>query len=391
MTRLVAPGVEPRIGSIFLPSPVFIIGALCLEHLSALVFVALAILLFWRRSDTVSAIRLSMLLLAFGVALPGVAYAIISATPIWRVSPGVLSALGWSSLLIFAYLFPTGEWTPRWSRWVAIPWLLWTTTFFAFGEPVLAHRPALIAISYMIWILWLGTGVCAQVYRYFWVATTLERQQSKWVLLGFICALVGIFLMSAQQVLALSQGHAVSASASFIAVALVIITLSATPIPISITIAVLRHNLFDIDRLINLTLVYGALTLTLGAIYVAAVALAQVIIQSITGRQGASQVALVVSTLGVSALVQPLRSRIQIAIDRQFYRQRYDAARIADAFAATLRSEVDLAELTQRLVEVTYHTMKPRHISLWLAQPQQAASGESARIVDEREHTLLGG
>ena len=370
LTRLIPAHAPAHIGPLTVSGQIFMGGALILEHLSALVFMGLAVLLFWRRSDTASVVRISMLLLAFGAALPGVAYAIISATPIWRVSPGVLQALGWSSLLIFAYIFPSGAWAPRWSRWVAVPWLLWTTVFFAFGESALARRPALIAISYLIWIGWLGTGVCAQIYRYLWVATPRERQQSKWVLLGFISALVGMLLVSAQQVFTLSQGKAVAASATFIATALVIVAVSALPIPVSISIAVLRHNLFDIDRLINLTLVYGALTLMLGGVYVTGVALAQVIIQALTGQHSESPVALVITTLGVAALAQPARRRIQIAIDRQFYRRRYDAARIAATFAASLRSEIDLTELTQRLVDITYHTMKPRHVSLWLSQPQ---------------------
>lgn len=370
LTLLVPSRAAVHVGPLIVSSGVFIVGALVLEHLSGLVFMALAILLFWRRGDTVSVIRISMLLLAFGAALPGVAYAIISATPIFRVSSGLLQIVGWSSLLIFAYIFPSGTWVPRWSRWVIAPWLIWTTGFFTFGESVLAHRPALIAISYLVWIAWLGTGVGAQAYRYLWVATPLERQQSKWVLLGFICALVGILLVSAQQVFALSQGNTFASTTTFIAAALVIVALSALPIPISISIAVLRHNLFDIDRLINLTLVYGALTLTLGGVYVGAVALAQLVIHAITGQHGESQVALVVSTLGVAALAQPARRRIQVAIDRQFYRRRYDAARVSETFAASLRSEVDLTELTQRLVDVTYHTMKPKHVSLWLAQPR---------------------
>lgn len=385
VTGLISPQAPTHIGLFTVAPQVYVMGALFLEHLSGLVFIGLAILLFWRRSDTVSVIRISMLLLAFGAALPGVAYAIISATPIWRVSPSALQIIGWSSLLIFAYIFPSGTWVPRWSRWVIAPWLLWTTGFFLFGEVALARRPALIALSYLIWIGWLGTGVCAQIYRYAWVATPLERQQSKWVLLGFISSLVGILLVSAQQVFALSQGKTVASSAAFIAGALVIVAVSALPIPLNISIAALRHNLFDIDRLINLTLVYGALTLMLGGLYIAAVALGQFLIQAVTGQHGESQVALVVSTLGVAAIAQPARRRIQIAIDRQFYRRRYDAARIAEAFATSLRSEVDLTELSQRLIDIAYHTMKPRHVSLWLALPQDRhAPSDRSLPADER-------
>lgn len=370
LTRLVAATTTPHVGALVISAPLFVACTFALEVGGSLVFFALSLLLFWRRSEAIGVIRFSALLLAFGAALPGTTYAIISATPIWRVTPGLLQTLGWTALLLFAYLFPTGQWVPRWSRWLALPWLLWTASFFAFAEPLLGHHPVLIAVSYLIWVAWLGTGVCAQLYRYFWVATAPQRQQSKWVLLGFVWALVGILLASAQQIVALSQGHRVETNALFIAVALVIVTLAALPIPASITIAILRHNLFDIDRLINVTLVYGALTITLGAIYATAVGLSQLLMQALTGRQDESQLALVISTLGAAALFQPLRRRIQEMIDRQFYRRRYDAAKITAAFAASLHTELDLNELSQRLVEVAYRAMKPQHVSLWLAKSQ---------------------
>lgn len=230
----------------------------------------------------------------------------------------------------------------------------------------------MIAISYLIWILWLGTGVCAQFYRYTWVATLPERQQTKWVMLGFVAALVGILVVSVQHIIALSLRRPFQSSAAFVVVALVVMAISALPIPISIAIAILRHNLYDIDRLINLTIVYSALTVALGLIYAAAVGLTQILVQFVTGRQGVPQLALVVSTLGAAALFQPLRRRIQIAIDRRFYRKNYNATKAVEAFAASLRTELDLNELTQRLIDVTHRTMAPKHVSLWLAQPQTA-------------------
>ncbi len=374
LTRLVASTAAPRIGPLTFAPTVYVVSAFTLEMLGSLVYLSLALLILWRRRDSIVAIRMSALLIAFGAALPGTAYAIIGVTPIWRVMPGALQAIGWTALLIFAYLFPDGQWIPRWSRLLVPLWALWAAGFFAFAEPLLAGRPALIALSFLIWVGWLGTGACAQIYRYLWVATPLQRQQSKWVLLGFIGALVGLLLVSAQQVLALAQVSAVRTSALTITLSLVIILLSSLPIPASIAIAVLRHNLYDIDRLINLTLVYGALTFALGALYAATVGLSQVVVRLITGQQHEPQLALALSTLGAVALFQPLRRRIQRAIDRQFYRKSYDAAQTIEAFAATLRTEVNLTELTQRLIDVTYRAMQPQHISLWLVNPSPRAT-----------------
>ncbi len=371
LAPLVTATVALRPRSLAIAPTLYIGGAFTLELISPIVYFSMAALIVWRRSDNPGAMSISALLLAFGAALPGTTYAIISATPIWRVAPGLLQALGWSSLLIFAYLFPDGVWVPRWSRLVVPLWIAWSFGFFVFAEPLLRGRPALILLSYLIWIIWLGTGVCAQVYRYLWRANPAQRQQSKWVLLGFIGALVGVLLVSAQQVVGLAQQRSSASSAFSIAFALTIMTLSTTLIPISIAIAILRHNLFDIDRLINLTLVYGVLTVLLGAIYAAVVGLSQLTIQAVTGRADEQQLTLVLSTLATATLFQPLRRRLQVAIDRQFYRRRYDAARTIEAFAASLRTEVDLNEITQRLVEVAHTTMKPRHASLWLAHPRR--------------------
>lgn len=355
-----------------LPHAMYVGCAFALELLGPLVFVTLAILVLLRRNDSGAAIRISALLLAFGTSLPGVTYAILSGVPIWRITPGLQQIIGWTALLIFAFLFPDGRWIPRWSRFVVPLWMLWTVSFFIFGERILAGRPAMIAVSYLVWILWLGTGVCAQFYRYTRVATPPERQQTKWVMLGFVAALVGILVASVQHIIALSLRRPFQSSAAFVVVALVVMAVSALPIPISIAIAILRHNLYDIDRLINLTIVYSALTVALGLIYAAAVGLTQILVQFVTGRQGEPQLALVVSTLGAAALFQPLRRRIQIAIDRRFYRKNYNATKAVEAFAASLRTELDLNELTQRLIDVTHRTMAPKHVSLWLAQPRTA-------------------
>ncbi|MFI5278351.1 MAG: hypothetical protein ACHQ1E_13855, partial [Ktedonobacterales bacterium] len=116
--------------------------------------------------------------------------------------------------------------------------------------------------------------------------------------------------------------------------------------------------------------------------YVATVAASQALLRAVTGLADSSSLALVVSTLGVAALFQPLRRRMQVAIDRQFYRRRYDAARIAAAFAESLRNELDLSELHQRLIDAAYQAMRPQHISLWLTVPQRDTSDANASASD---------
>jgi uncharacterized membrane protein YhdT len=137
-------------------------------------------------------------------------------------------------------------------------------------------------------------------------------------------------------------------------------------VPVSVGIAILRYRLYDIDLLINRTLVYGTLTATLLAVYFGGVAASQAILRALTGHEQQPQLAVVVSTLAIAALFNPLRRRIQAFIDRRFYRRKYDAASTLEAYSARLRDETDLGSLSEGLIGAGKETMQPEHVSLWL-------------------------
>jgi hypothetical protein len=144
-------------------------------------------------------------------------------------------------------------------------------------------------------------------------------------------------------------------------------------IPIATGIAILRYRLYDIDLLINRTLVYGALTFTLIAVYFGGIVVSQRLFVVLTGER--STLAVVASTLLIAALFNPLRRRVQGFVDRRFYRRKYDAAKILDAFSVRLRDETQLDTLGEDLMGVVTRTVQPAHASLWL-RPEPGPRGE---------------
>jgi hypothetical protein len=177
-----------------------------------------------------------------------------------------------------------------------------------------------------------------------------ERQQIKWFASAAALTLAWIIVGEEQsgEIVALS-GLLVIAS-----------------IPVATGIAILRYRLYDIDRIINRTLVYGVLTGILVLVYFGGVAASEAIFRALTGQEQQPQIAVVVSTLVIAALFTPLRRRIQRFIDRRFYRRKYDARKTLEAFSAKLRDETDLDALSDDLVGVVRETMQPEHVSLWL-------------------------
>jgi hypothetical protein len=192
------------------------------------------------------------------------------------------------------------------------------------------------------------------------------RQQIKWFASAAALTLVWILLF----------GQASLRGLPGIIVALSGLLVIAS-IPIATGIAILRYRLYDIDLIINRTLVYGSLTLMLALIYFGGVATTQAIFGALTGQEEQSQLAVVVSTLVIAALFMPLRRRIQSFIDRRFYRRKYDARKTLEAFSTKLRDETDLEALSDDLVGVVRETMQPAHVSLWL-RPEVSPKGTQA-------------
>jgi hypothetical protein len=296
----------------------------------------------------------------------------------WIWAPGL------GLMLVFLpLLFPNGH--PPSRRWRPVAWLgglsiglicvlmsivLWPDRGPALVGPEGAAEEgtshALFVVVDVVAIpmmLLAGLGAVTSLFVRFHRARGDERQQIKWFASAAALTLVW-YLVWGQFTRGLPE--AIVALASLLVL---------QTIPVATGIAILRYRLYDIDVIINRTLVYGSLTVTLVALYFGGIVVLQRIFVTLTGQQ--STLAVVASTLLIAALFTPLRRRIQGFIDRRFYRSKYDARKTLEAFSAQLREETDLNALSEALVGVVRETMQPAHVSLWL-RPEASPKGAQA-------------
>ena len=334
-----------------------------------------------------------LMVIALSIAVGGTLLVYLAQAMSSAAAPTLLTYLlmwlnGWTwwlllgPLLLILLLFPTGQWlSPRW-RWVAGMIALLFLTFIGvitlspewqdltsgntFPNPLGVNvLPADFTFE-MIEAPWFMTLVSTAALCVLSVliryrrSGVVEREQLKWFLSA--CAFfIAAYATSGFSSIGEDQPNWAG----------VWLNLAFILLPVSIGIAILRYHLFDIDIIIRKTLVYSVLTALLALIYFGGVVLVQQLTRSITGES--SDVAIAVSTLIIAALFFPLRRRVQNAIDRRFYRRKYDAAKTLAAFSATVRDEVELDKLTAELINVVNETMQPASVSLWL-KPEKGES-----------------
>jgi hypothetical protein len=364
--------------------------------LVVLVFCAVAAMLAWRRSDDWLALLVSYMLVATGTALI-FGYVAVPAT--WWFLDQVVSFLGYApAVFLVFYLFPDGSFRPRWLLWaILVATAIEAGNNLAPGS-VLDVDHWVPNLENFCYFGLLAALAGAQVYRYRRVYSPIQRQQSKLVI--FSIAVFGGFGLV---VYALGPGLANVAhlNVALLSVVgpLVFVNVFALSIPMSFAVAILRYRLWDIDLLINRTLVYTALTALLALVYGVVVLALQAPAAALTGQQKSQPFAIVTSTLLVAALVTPLRRRLQAIIDRRFYRRKYEAGRTLATFAASLHSELEISQLADNLRQVVEQTMQPAHISLWLQTPspvraeatasEQLTPGSAARTRQPNDDPLF--
>jgi hypothetical protein len=343
-----------------------------IDKVFQLVWFAVGAIIFWRRSDDWMALLVSLFLVAFGTVTvdPTDADALVSFQPAWWLPVRGVEIVGAICVVLFFLLFPSGRFVPRWTRWLAVAFIAYQLTDILIPG-LYSGSPALEGVSEWVFIGFIVGVVWSQIYRYRRASSDAHRRQTKWVVFGTTLGVAGTSVFRLPL-----DFHLVGGDTPFVLLLLKIgFALSFLLVPLSISIAVVRSHLFDIDVVINRTLVYGSLTATLVAVYLSGIVVLQRVFVLLTGQR--SNLAVVASTLLIGALFTPFRHRIQSFIDRRFYRRKYDARKTLEAFSAKLRDETDLDALSNDLVGVVRETMQPAHVSLWLRP--------SRRVVEDAE------
>jgi hypothetical protein len=334
---------------------------LILAIIIAIIFCGIGFFIFLRKNDDWFGLYIAAAFVLYGTFTGSPVVALSATYPVLEpiLTPlGVIARLGiW---LVF-YLFPDGQFVPRWTRWaVALLILSFVVNIILYGGGI--PPPPLFLIMIPVLVI----GPLSQVYRYRKISNAVQRQQTKWVILALMVVFafilfgfIGLFFPALT-----APNSPTSLVAAFTGSS---IDLVMGLIPLSIAIAILRYRLWDVDLLIRRTLVYGALTATLALVFFGGVVVLQQVIGRISGTQN-SPVAVVISTLLIAALFNPLRSRIQRDIDRRFYRKKYDAQKTLEAFSSQIREDVQLDQLTDHLLAVVEETMQPESAGLWLKQ-----------------------
>jgi hypothetical protein len=345
---------------------------LSISLVSTVVWVAVAGVIFWRRADNWIALFASLSLITFGtLSLPPSLPALADQSSTVWFPFHVLALIGTVALYTFYLLFPNGRFVPRWTRWAAVLFAVHDVFYWLFPESIFNIARSFPLLDFAVLTIFACIAIGSQMYRYRYVSSPAERQQTKWVVFGLVSAGLGAIAFELS-----IPGSPLDQFGPLLALALEAgLFGSLLLIPLSIGMAIVHARLWDIDIVIRRTLVYGILTASLALVYIGGVAVAQGVFNAFTGQEQQPQLAVVGTTLAIAALFNPLRRRIKSFIDKRFYRSKYDARKTLEAFSATLNQETDLDALSDDLLTVVRGTMQPTHVSLWL-RPETDAKDE---------------
>ncbi|MBV9229576.1 MAG: hypothetical protein JOZ18_09715 [Chloroflexi bacterium] len=360
------PAIRASLLQLGLPLSFYTIYQVALEIISIAIYSGIGILIFWHKSDEVIGLFVSFFLLAFSIASTPTIYALEASSPLWStIVPGI-NALGWGMLAPFFYLFPDGRFVPRWTRWMALVSLVYQAFWIVPDSSLLSTRHWPVWLFLAVELSLGGTCIGSQLYRYFRISSRLQRQQTSLVVWSILVPL-SVYLIS----ILLGSGVPTGSDASPFLNMLILpalLHLASLLIPLSLGVAILRHRLWDIDLIVNRTLVYSALTISTVGIYILAVSALGALFQA----RGNFFISLLATGV-VAVLFQPLRDRIQRSINRSMYGERDTPNKVLSRLGQRLETTLAPDAVLPTIVETVAQALKLPYTAITLKQGQGGA------------------
>lgn len=363
--------------------------SLTLQILFVCIFSAVACFIFCIKSREWMALVVALFLVTFAVNVTDAPRILEQEYSAWWLPIAFLGAVGELFFPLCFYLFPTGHFAPRWTRWLLIGWGVWGVTTYFFPSGAFHESVWYLTLEAVLFVVAVCTLLVSQVYRFYYISNPIQCQQTKWAVFGFALGIVGFLAAGVLgffvPVMLNTLFHWQVSLTLFGIIGLTMSYVIPLIIPLAIGTALLRFHLWDVDTLIKRTLVYSLLTISLVIVYVLCILVLQFALQGLMGR---TDLSIVVSTLAIAALFHPLRRQLQQVIDRRFYRRRYDAQQAIANFHRTLQGEIELIQLREQLASLVDEMMQPTFIWLWLRKPERPqAESDAVRTVSAARKT----
>ncbi len=366
-----------------------------IQAITLFTFTITGLVIFLSKSDNRITILVSLGLVTIGTAVFPTLIIFAEAYPQWRIPVTIVQAIGLGSALLIFYLFPDGRFVPKWARPLAYIWVIWVLAWATspvtmsididswpvflrlLGRIFFRGDPSRLATMYsnirlyslgVVLLFWMSSGVFAQIFRFKHISTPSQRQQTKWVVFGLSAAAIGyfvVYLIFGPT----TETHPGTMGIFFSLASNTLLSICLIMVPLAIGTSILRFQLWDVDFIINQTLVYGALTGFVSLFYLADVFILQAIFRAVTGKS--SDAAIVISTLIIALIFQPIRLRMQTFIDRMFFREKVDFRQAFTDFSLEIRSIIELPELLHVLITRVTSLLHIQHGAVYLYTDEQ--------------------
>lgn len=356
-----------------------------LDVLLAGSFIIVGGLVFFYRTGDGILILVSLTYMTFGTLFVPTLYNLGIAQPVFYPVVSFIRAMGLLLSVIGGfYLVPNGQFVPSITRYLSLLWIVLVAGWLFIPDlPAnLIHLTTWSDNLGFAFLLYGGiylTGVLAQLYRYKKVSTPIQKQQTKLVVLGTAGAVLGFVIYHIPLIINPSLDQPGYSHLLYIFTAKPIYHALVLLVPLTVSFSILRYRLWDVDRLINRSLVYGTLTVVLAVLYFGLVIFLRTALLGFTEQS--SVISVIISTLALAALFNPLRGSIQKWIDLRFFRRKYDTEKTLEVFRQNIRQKVNLNQLTDELIDIVDNTIQPEHISFWIRCSENSAKN----VFDNRE------